>query len=207
VVSAVLKVQNTSSTHPVSGNAPFALLNHGLDGLRDLGLTLADLLDGKVLEWPGILDVAQSGLQVALLGGDLLDSRLGSLDSPSLERIDDTGDLAQVVSDGLEGGEDLFGVLNGRLVLQDGLVSGHVDGRDRVGEGGVLGRGGGVSSSEGRDLGDGLCWGWERSWRREPKCAIISLQSRICLSNVSRKLTLGEPKTSSDLGPVLEAAD
>jgi hypothetical protein len=149
--------KNTSPTHPVSRNAPLALLDHGLDGLCDLGLTLADLLDGKVLERPSVLDVAQRGLQVALLGGDLLDGRLGSLDGPSLERVDDTGNLAQVVSDGLEGGEDLFGVLNGGLVLQDRLVSGHVDGRDRVGEGGVLGRGGGVSSSEGRDLGDGLC--------------------------------------------------
>lgn len=155
------------STNPVSGNAPLPLLDHGLDGLCDLRLSLGDLLDGQVLERPGILDVGQGSLEPLLLALDLLYGLLGRVDGSGLEGVDDTGDLAQVVSDGLEGGEDLFGLGEGGLVLEDRLVSGKVEGGGGGFEGGVLGRGGGVTSSESVDLRDGLCGREKQTGLRE----------------------------------------
>jgi hypothetical protein len=77
--------------------------------------------------------------------------------STTLEGVNSRGELGDVVGDGLEFAQNLLGLLDGSLVLQDGLVSSQVDFRDGGLERSVLGSGSGVSGSEGTELGEGFC--------------------------------------------------
>lgn len=67
-------------THPVAGDGPLALFKHSLNSLGNFRTGLGDLVDGKVLEWSGILDVGKGSLEGSLLGGDLGNGLLGGGD-------------------------------------------------------------------------------------------------------------------------------
>ena len=115
-----------------------------------------EVTHSQVLERPGLRDVAQRLLQALLFSLNLGNRLLGGLDSLALERVHRLVPLGHVVVDRLELPQDLFGSLDGRLVLEGGLVVLEVDlGRAGL-QGGVLVQSGRVTSAESLELGGGL---------------------------------------------------
>lgn len=146
----------SQSTYLVTRHHPSALGNQ-LGGLLVNGLLSGgNLIDGKLLEWSGLLNVLEGGgkilqLQVhGLLGG------LGVLDGLDLEGVNGLDLAADIVGGGLEGLEALLDLVNDGLVLQDGAVLGEVDGGGLLRQLLDLAAGILVALLEGLEGGDGL---------------------------------------------------
>lgn len=106
----------------VTGNVPAALLDELLDLLVDLRSGLENVLNNKVLEGTSTLDVAESLLERAKLLANLGLSRLGVLESLSLESLNGLNLLGSIVGSGLEGLESALDLVQNVLVLQSTLV-------------------------------------------------------------------------------------
>ena len=116
----------------------------------------SDTYDSEVLEWSGLLNVLKGGGKVLELQVDGLLGSLGVLDGLGLEGIDGLQLSADIVGDGLEGGESLLDLVDNSLVLQDGSVGGEVDGGSLLGKDLELAAGILVSLLEGLEGGNGL---------------------------------------------------
>lgn len=143
-------------TRLVAGDGPAALGNELLGALVNLGLGSGDLVDGKVVERPGVLDVLQCLLEVGELLVDDGLGLLGALDGLGLESLDGLDLPVYVVGLGLVGAELLLDVVDDGLVLEDGAVVGEVDGLGLLGEDGDLAAGVIVALLERLEGGSGV---------------------------------------------------
>lgn len=121
-------------TRLVAGDGPAALGNELLSALVNLGLSSGDLIDGEVVERPGLFDVLQCLLEVAELLVDDKLGLLGALDGLGLESFDGLDLPVYVVGLGLVGAELLLDVVDDGLVLEGGAVVSEVDGLGLLGE-------------------------------------------------------------------------
>lgn len=132
-------------------------LGHQLGGLLVDGLLgSGNLINGKLVEWPGLLDVLERGSEVLELQVDGLLGGLCVLDGLDLEGLDGLDLAGDVVGGGLEGLEALLDLVDDGLVLEDGAVVGEVDGGGLLRELLDLAAGVLVALLEGLQGGDGL---------------------------------------------------
>lgn len=132
-------------------------LGHQLGGLLVNGLLGGgNLINGKLVEWPGLLDVLKGSGQVLQLQVDGLLGGLCVLDGLNLKGVNGLDLAGDIVGDGLEGLESLLDLVNDGLVLQDGAVVGEVDGGRLLGQLLDLAAGVLVALLEGLQGGDGL---------------------------------------------------
>lgn len=122
-------------TYLVSRHHPATLGNELVGLLVNRLLSGSNLVNGEVLERPGLLNVLQGRGKVLQLQVDGLLGGLGILDGLGLEGIDGLELAGDVVGGGLEVLEALLDLVDDGLVLEDGAVGGEVDGRGLLGQG------------------------------------------------------------------------
>lgn len=146
----------SNSTNLVTRHHPSAL-GHQLGGLLVDGLLSGgNLINGKLLEWSGLLNVLEGGSKILQLQIHGLLGGLGVLDGLDLEGVNGLDLAADIVGGGLESLEALLDLVNDGLVLQDGAVLGEVDGGGLLGQLLDLAAGILVALLESLEGGDGL---------------------------------------------------